>query len=41
MEFAAPYLMMSETGESKAAHANGTRVEGFTPEQVERINGWW
>ena len=42
MEWAAPYIMVAEKGESKAVHQNtGKRVKSFTDDELAKINKPW
>lgn len=42
MEWAAPYIMMAEKGESKAVHQyTGKKVESFTDDELAKINRPW
>lgn len=42
MEWAAPYIMFAEKGESKAVHQDtGKKVESFTDDELSKINRPW
>lgn len=42
MEWAAPYIMFAERGESKAVYQDtGKRVESFTDDELSKINRPW
>lgn len=42
MEWAAPYIMVAEKGESKAVHQDtGKRVKSFTDDELTKINRPW